>query len=262
MNFKDFKRNYSFKSEMDQIIELSNLAYKNWEIYWSNFFSSYVYDDILNELGNLSDLSFFVYGGYTNSERAKIACYRNSLAIERNDLLSDFSGEGIEIKGNFLFDNATQDDFRDLLINEGISRENIGDIWTIGDRGAQGVISLPNKDFFKQKNYFLRDVEVQIKIINLNELKTPLERIEKIINTIEASLRLDAIASAGFRISRSKISEKIQNGLISMNGNKVNKSTLILKVGDRIKFENKGMIEILEIYKTKRERWKVKLLKK
>ena len=43
---------------------------------------------------------------------------------------------------NFLFDNATQDDFRSLLVDNGLREERIGDIWTIGDRGAQGIIDL------------------------------------------------------------------------------------------------------------------------
>ena len=108
----------------------------------------------------------------------------------------------------------------------------------------------------------MRDVEVNIKFIDLTELRNPIERISKFINSVEASTRIDAIASAGFRISRSKIIDKIKNGFLYLNGLKVNKSTINLKVGDKIRFENKGIIEILEIEKTKRERWKIKLLKK
>ncbi len=50
--------------------------------------------------------------------------------------------------------------------------------------------------------------------------------------------------------------------MIYLNGLKVNKSTINLKVGDKIRFENKGIIEILGMEKTKRERWKIKMLKK
>ena len=55
-------------------------------------------------------------------------------------LKSNFPAQGIKINGNFLFDNATQDDFRSLLIENGVNQIKVGDIWTIGDRGAQGII--------------------------------------------------------------------------------------------------------------------------
>ena len=137
----------------------------------------------------------------------------------------------------------------------------IGDIWTLGERGAQGIIDL-SQDIQKQEKYILRDVEVNINLIDLTELKTPIERVPKLINSVEASTRIDAIASAGFRISRSKIIDKIKSGFVYLNGLKVNKSTITVNVGDKIRFENKGTIEILEIEETKRKRWKIKILKK
>ena len=50
--------------------------------------------------------------------------------------------------------------------------------------------------------------------------------------------------------------------MLKLNGNKVNKTTINLKIGDKLELENKGFIEILNLEITKRERWKVKLLRK
>ena len=261
IDLKNFEKDCLFKSEIRHLIEISNLAYKTWEICWTNFFPSYIQEDILKDFYNLIDLSYFVYGGYASADRVKIACFRKSIEPSTQDLISSFEGKGVNISGNFLFDNASQDDFRNCLINYGVNQNMMGDIWTLGDRGAQGVIDL-NQDIQKQSKYLLRDVEVNINFIDLTELRTPIERVSKLINSVEASTRIDAIASAGFRISRSKIIDKIKNGFFYLNGLKVNKSTITLKVGDKIRFENKGTIEILEIEKTKRERWKIKILKK
>ena len=261
IDFKNFEKDCLYKSEIRHLIEISNLAYKTWEICWTNFFPSHIQECILKEFHNLSDMSYFVYGGYANADRAKIACFRKLIQPNTKDLILSFTGKGVNISGNFLFDNPSQDDFRNFLINHGVNKNMIGDIWTLGERGAQGIIAF-NQDVQKQNKYFLRDVEVNINFVDLTELRTPIERISKFINTVEASTRIDAIASAGFRISRSKIIEKIKIGLIFLNGFKVNKSTINLKVGDKIRFENKGIIEILEMEKTKRERWKIKLLKK
>jgi len=50
--------------------------------------------------------------------------------------------------------------------------------------------------------------------------------------------------------------------MLRLNGRKVNKPTINLKNGDKLELENKGFIEILNLEITKRERWKVKLLRK
>ena len=261
LNLKDFEKNCSFKREMKHFIEISNLAYKSWEICWTNFLPSYIYEELLKDLNNLSELSYFVYGGYENADRSKVAFFRKAIEPERKDLLLDFSAKGVCITGNFMFDNATQDDFRNFLLNNGMKEYMLGDIWTLGERGAQGFID-NYKDIEKRNEYYLRDVEVKINIIDFKELKTPIQRVEKVITSVEASLRLDAIASAGFRISRNKILNEIKSGLLSLNGMKISKSTVNLKLGDKVKLENKGCIEILEIEQTKRKRWKIKLLKK
>jgi len=261
IDLKAFEKECIYKSEIRHLIEISNLAYKTWEICWTNFFPSYIQEEILKQFHNLVDLSYFVYGGYVNADRAKIACFRKTIQPTTQDLIYSFEGKGVNISGNFLFDNASQDDFRNFLINHGVNENMIGDIWTLGERGAQGIIGL-NQDIQKQNKYLLRDVEVNINLIDLTELKTPIERVAKLINSVEASTRIDAIASAGFRISRSKIIDKIKDGFLYLNGLKINKSTINLKVGDKIRFEKKGIIEILEIKKTKRERWKIKILRK
>ena len=261
LDFKEFEKSCSFKEEMKHVIEISNLAYKNWEICWTRFFPSYIHEEVIKHLSNLSDLSYFVYGGYENADRARIACFRKTIKPEKRDLILSFSAKGVYLSGNFLFDNASQDDFRNFLIKNGINKNMIGDIWTLGERGAQGILDA-STDIKEQNEYFLRDVEVKIKFLDLEELKTPINRIEKLITTVEASIRIDAIASAGFRVSRSKILEKIKSGYIYLNGLRINKSTINLKVGDKITMENKGYIKLLEIEKTKRERWKIKLLKK
>ena len=117
-------------------------------------------------------------------------------------------------------------------------------------------------EFLNEKSFYLRDVKVKIKIVRLEELQIPVRRLKKLINTVEASTRIDAIASAGFRISRNKILERIENGMLKLNGKTVKKGTSSLKVGDKLQLDNKGFIEILDLEMTKRERWKIKLLRK
>jgi len=262
IDLKGILTNSTYKEETKELINIANLAYKHWETYWTGFNSTYVCEEILKDFENLTDFKFFIYGGFSSSQRARIACFRGNNIPEEDMLKSNFPAQGIKIYGNFLFDNATQDDFRSLLIENGVNKEKVGDIWTIGDRGAQGIIDNLDLEHLDEKNFYLRDVKVKINLVGTDELQIPSGRTKKFVNTVEASTRLDAIASAGFRISRTKIIERIENGMLKLNGSKVTKPTINLKIGDKLELENKGFIEILNLEITKRERWKVKLLRK
>ncbi len=262
IDFKEILINSNFKKETEELINIAKLAYKHWETYWTGFNSTYVCEEILKDFENLNDFRFFIYGGFSSSQRSRIACFRGDNIPEEDALKSNFPAQGIKINGNFLFDNARQDDFRSLLIENGLNEIQVGDIWTIGDRGAQGIIDNLNIEHLDEKIFYLRDVKVKINLVGMEELQIPSGRIKKLVNTVEASKRLDAIASAGFRISRTKIIERIENGMLKLNGSKVNKPTINLQIGDKLELENKGFIEILNLEITKRERWKVKLLRK
>ena len=262
IDLKEILINSNYKKETEELINIANLAYKHWETYWTGFNSTYVCEEILKDFENLNDFKFFIYGGFSSSQRSRIACFRGDNIPEEDSLKSNFPAQGIKINGNFLFDNATQDDFRSLLIKNGVNQLKVGDIWTIGDRGAQGIIDNLDIEHLDEKIFYLRDVKVNINVVGIDELQIPSGRSKKLINTVEASKRLDAIASAGFKISRTKIIERIENGMLKLNGSKVNKPTINLKIGDKLELENKGFIEILNLEITKRERWKVKLLRK
>jgi photosystem II S4 domain protein len=262
IDLKEILINSNYKKETEELINIANLAYKHWETYWTGFNSTYVCEEILKDFENLNDFKFFIYGGFSSSQRSRIACFRGDNIPEEDALKSNFPAQGIKINGNFLFDNATQDDFRSLLIENGVNQIKVGDIWTIGDRGAQGIIDNLDIEHLDEKIFYLRDVKVKINVVGIDELQIPSGRSKKLVNTVEASTRLDAIASAGFRVSRTKIIERIENGMLRLNGSKVNKPTINLKIGDKLELENKGFIEILNLEITKRERWKVKLLRK
>ncbi|MBO6960093.1 MAG: photosystem II S4 domain protein [Prochlorococcus marinus CUG1438] len=262
IDLKGILINSNYKKEAEELINIANLAYKHWETYWTGFNSTYVCEEILKDFENLNDFKFFIYGGFSSAQRSRIACFRGDNIPEEDVLKSNFPAQGIKIYGNFLFDNATQEDFRSLLIENGLNEVKVGDIWTIGDRGAQGIIDNSDTEHLDEKIFYLRDVKVKLNLVDIDELQIPSGRTKKFINTVEASTRLDAIASAGFRISRTKIIERIENGMLKLNGGKVNKPTINLKIGDKLELEKKGFIEILNLEITKRERWKVKLLRK
>ena len=62
----------------------------------------------------------------------------------------------------------------------------------------------------------VRSVPVACAAAPLSDLRVPPPRVDA-FNSVEASMRLDAIASAGFRMSRSKMSDLVTSGAVRVN---------------------------------------------
>jgi photosystem II S4 domain protein len=157
-----------------------------------------------------------------------------------------------------LFDPANHRDFLGAILNTGVVREKVGDILTLGERGAQIIVVPEMVEFFQVSLQQVRSVPVKVQPIALDELKIrPPQKKE--INTVEASLRLDAIASAGFGLSRSKMSDAITGGDVRVNWKDITQASHNIKSGDLITFRGKGRLEVGEIAVTKKERYRVQL---
>ena len=248
-----------FHSEIETLLDYAEKAIKDREPTWSPFVSAQLIEEVKNKFNNLNDISLFYEGGFPSAERKRICFIRSEEDINYSHL--NIPIKGIYIRGNFLFDRAKQDDFRDVLQELEAQTDEIGDIWLIRDRGAQAICSQKCADFMHQRIGKLREVEIEIETLDINNMEIPFKRPEKIINTVEASTRIDAIASAGFGLSRSKIKTQIKQGCLRLNWKSNDQPNKSLKIGDLIHLEKKGSLKILNMYKTKKERWRIKLLR-
>ena len=79
IDLKEILINSNYKKETEELINIANLAYKHWETYWTGFNSTYVCEEILKDFENLNDFKFFIYGGFSSSQRSRIACFRGCL---------------------------------------------------------------------------------------------------------------------------------------------------------------------------------------
>ena len=159
-----------------------------------------------------------------------------------------------------MFDAATHRDFLGAILGTGIERNRVGDIVLQSDRGAH-VITTPEMAIYLTQGSLssVRSVKVLCRTIPLAELRvTPAKK--ETIRTAEASLRLDAIASAGFRVSRSAMTELIDGGDVKLNWRSSGvKPSATVKSGDTISVRGKGRLTVGEISLTKKERYSVEL---
>ena len=237
-----------------RVIDRAEQAIKTWEVVLTDFMSPPELAELQRVFSRLTEVQIVAWGGYEQAERQRVAIARSEMPLEREQV----ELVALEIAGNFLFDTATHRDFLGAMLGAGIVREKTGDVIVLGERGAQAIASPEIAEFLEMSLQQVRSVPVKTQRIDLSELKIR-EPKKKESTTVEASLRLDAIASAGFGMSRSKMSDLIDGGDVRVNWKDVTQASYQVKSGDLIAVSGKGRLEIGEIMITKKERYRVQL---
>ncbi|GAB1541513.1 photosystem II S4 domain protein [Scytonema sp. NUACC21] len=237
-----------------RVIDLAEQAIKTWEVVCSDFLSPPELAEIQQSFSRLTEVHLVAGGGYPQAERQRVAIARSEIPLDS----SQVAVTALDIAGNFLFDTATHRDFLGAMLGTGIIREKTGDIIVLGERGAQAIVVPELVEFLQTHLKQVRSVPVKVEPIDISELKVR-EPKKKELTTVEASLRLDAIASAGFGMSRSKMVELIDGGDVRVNWKEVTQASSQVKTGDLIAIRSKGRLEVGEIAVTKKERYRVQL---
>jgi photosystem II S4 domain protein len=194
------------------------------------------------------------WGGYPQAERQRLAIARSEIPLEQ----SQVDVAALDIAGNFLFDPASHRDFLGAMLGCGLVREKTGDVIVLGERGAQVIVVPEMMEYLETQLTQVRSVPVKTQRIDLSELKIR-EPKKKEMTTVEASMRLDAIASAGFGVSRSKMTDFISAGDVRVNWKDISQASHQVKSGDLIAIRGKGRLEVGEVTVTKKDRYRVQL---
>ena len=237
-----------------RVIDRAEQAIKTWEVVLTDFMSPPELAELQRVFSRLTEVQIVAWGGYEQAERQRVAIARSEMPLEREQV----ELVALEIAGNFLFDTATHRDFLGAMLGAGIVREKTGDVIVLGERGAQAIACPEIAEFLEMSLQQVRSVPVKTQRIDLSELRIR-EPKKKESTTVEASLRLDAIASAGFGMSRSKMSDLIDGGDVRVNWKDVTQTSYQVKSGDLIAIRGKGRLEVGEIMVTKKERYRVQL---
>jgi photosystem II S4 domain protein len=239
-----------------RVLDKAEQALKTWEVESTDFLSPPDLVNVQTVFQRLTELHILAGGGYPQAERQRVAIARSEIPLEAVPLPL----AALEISGNFLFDAATHRDFLGAILGTGIVRDKVGDVIVLGERGAQTIVVPELVEFLELHLTQVRSVPVKTRQIDLSELKIR-EPKTKELTTVEASLRLDAIASAGFGMSRSKMVDLIQGGDVRVNWKEVTQASHALKTGDLVAIRGKGRLTIGEIAVTKKERYRVQMVR-
>lgn len=87
---------------------------------------------------------------------------------------------------------------------------------------------------------------VTLKELAREELLQKEEKV-KLINATVADLRLDAVAAAGYGVSRSRMADEIKSLNVKVNWKEAKKAAQPVNAGDVISFRGRGRVEVEEI---------------
>jgi photosystem II S4 domain protein len=242
------------REDVARVIDKADQAIKTWEVVLTDFLSPPVLAEIQQQFARLTEVQLLAWGGYPQAERQRLAISRSEIPLDQ----SQVEVAALDIAGNFLFDPATHRDFLGSMLGCGLVREKTGDVIVLGERGAQAIVVPEMVEYIETQLTQVRSVPVKAQRIDLSELKIR-EPKKKEMTTVEASMRLDAIASAGFGMSRSKMAELITGGDVRVNWKDINQASHLVKSGDLIAIRGKGRLEIGEVSVTKKDRYRVQL---
>lgn len=237
-----------------RVLDQAEQALKTWEVVLTDFLSPPELAEVQQVLGRLTEIHLLAGGGYPQAERQRVAIARVELPLSADSIHI----AALAITGNFLFDPASHRDFLGATLGTGIVRDKIGDLIILGERGAQVIVVPEMVEFLEMALTQVRSVPVKTQRLDLSELKVR-EPKKKELTTVEASLRLDAIASAGFGMSRSKMADLVNAGDVRVNWKEITQASYQVKSGDLIAIGGKGRLEVGEVAVTKKERYRVQL---
>lgn len=199
-----------------------------------------------------ADVSYRVFGGYRGASRVRFALAPAGYkweGFEADIVFFRIEGQIAEPEEMMLYIKAS-----------GLQESEIGDIFESGC-GTAGVAGADAAAKLCSKGIDVRGVPVQVSICDPSEIALPGQQARPIKATV-SSLRLDAVAAAGFPASRTRLSQEIEIGRVKLCGKVVSDPAAKVRQGDVIVIRGRGRLTVDELgQKTARGRTPVKLSK-
>jgi len=219
---------------------------------------------------NVADVHMGAEGGFPQAERRRLIFERGDSELadlldatvtqesEKLQALRASCATAVRIDGSFVFDTCTEDDFMEAIHAAGIRAEDIGDVVVTRDRGAQVILAPHIASAVVDAVRKVKSVPVECKEIPLSDIDVPPQRIKEMV-AVEASARLDAVASAGFGISRGKVTKLLKAGKVMVDWKLQTSSSYTVKAGELVSIRGMGRLDIADLSSTAKGRTRIKL---
>lgn len=206
-------------------------------------------------LNKNDDLAWDLQGGVPGAERQRLiigpADWELSEQDARITLLASQGNVGQQgIKA------INHRDYLGAILGTGIRREKLGDIW-LTPAGCVLAVDQDLATYLQQQLIRVKGNVLDLQILAAGTFLPPEKEVCTLETTV-ASLRLDAVAAAAFRTSRSRITGEIAAGKFSVNWQEVTRLDFNLKTGDVVSSRGRGRI-VLKYVKGNTAKGRVKI---
>ncbi|MDR3349692.1 MAG: RNA-binding protein [Acidaminococcales bacterium] len=223
-----------------RLCDLAEAAAKNHKYKTSGFLDPYGLSVAETVAAHFAVLRLEFEGGFAGAERMKAAFIDNEYqGAAVYDII------GLDIKWDGRFCSLSHRDVLGAVIGLGCEREAIGDI-VVGGGWAQLAANQAAADFLLGSLSTVGAASVTVSKIDLSALKQKEEKIKDIKATV-AALRLDAVAAAGYGVSRSYMAEEIKAQRVKINWKAAKNAAQPVRAGDVVSFRGRGRVEVAEI---------------
>ena len=191
--------------------------------------------------GTMEGLFFF--GGYKDAER-KMLVYLPEYLDEH--FLQEEDSPLVCLRASFYEgDSPTHRDFLGALLGTGIARETVGDI-CVGTGSCDFFVTAEVAPYVEQNFLSAGRAKLHPERIALAEVSVPEPETKEIRDTL-ASLRLDSVISAGFRIGRSAAAQYITTGKAAIDGLPCEKPDKAIAEGAKVSVRGLGKIKLTTV---------------
>ncbi len=211
----------------------------------TNFLDIYQQSTVIGYLKRRADIRYEFYGGFDDCER-KTAVFFPDYAdgveyIKENPELSPIVALKITKDS---FSELTHRDYLGAVMGLGIRRDAVGDI-LVSDKGCAMAVIRSVAQYIKENLTSVGRGSVRVEITDdFSGFESNAVFEEK--RCYVSSMRLDAVLSAAFSLSRSTAAEKIRRGEVLMNGVVMSKSDIRVPFGSKLVIHGSGKVIIDE----------------
>ena len=224
----------------NKILDKVELVLKRKKEQFSDFLNPHQRKIALNLIKQINKINYLKNGGYESAERKRIAIFPDFLFPEHVEVPLSI----LKVKGNFNFQSVSHSDFLGAVLGLGIKRKKVGDILVFEDF-AQIIVCKEIKKIITLKLKNVHEVPVEITEIDSEDIIIPVKNTKEIKATVP-SMRLDAVASAGFGDSRNKMSRKIKNKKVKLNWKIEDDPAQDIEIKDLISIKRRGRVEVVK----------------
>ncbi|MGE8204159.1 RNA-binding protein [Heyndrickxia sp. NPDC080065] len=240
------------KEFIDQVINWREFVEDSYAPKLTDFLDPRQIHIVQSIIGSEQNVKMGVFGGHADCERKRVLLYPEYFSPEKDD----YQIVLFELKYPNKFVTITHRQVLGTLMSLGIKREKFGDIFIHQER-IQLIIAKELQEYIKLELGQIGKTSVQLIEMPLDEVIHSGEMWHEIQTTV-SSLRLDAVLSSVYHISRQKAQTLIQHGLVKVNWRTIEQTAFTCEEGDVISARGFGRSKILVIDgKTKKEKWRI-----